>query len=167
MPTIEEARIADGITRAEFAKIIVSYMNTPFYTASHVHYVEGGAPSEYGISSYKAGQCNTFSDLSQAPADLQPYIIKSCELGLMGLEADGQTVKSAFNPNKEMTLAEVSTTMSRLLRGTRYQGSEEWRYQNHLLALQKAEIIPQNIDPMRKELRGNIFIFLMKIKEPL
>jgi hypothetical protein len=80
----------------------------------------------------------------------------------MGLEADGQTVKPAFKPNEPITLAEVATTISRLLRGETYRGSEEWRYQNHLLALQKTGIIPRNVDPMRKELRGSVFMFLKK-----
>ncbi|MDR0651379.1 MAG: hypothetical protein LBG59_08535, partial [Candidatus Peribacteria bacterium] len=55
-----------------------------------------------------------------------------------------------------VTLAEVATTLSRLLRGETYKGDEEWRYHNHLLALQKAGIIPRNSDPMRNEQRGNI-----------
>ncbi|MDR2415902.1 MAG: S-layer homology domain-containing protein [Candidatus Peribacteria bacterium] len=100
-----------------------------------------------------------FNDISNQSADLQSYIIKACELGLMGLEADGQTVKSTFKPNETITLAEVATTISRFLRGATYRGSEEWRYQNHLLALQKAGIIPRNVNPMRPELRGNIFVF--------
>jgi hypothetical protein len=81
----------------------------------------------------------------------------------MGLEADGQTVKSAFKPHETITLAEVATIISRLLRGTAYKGSEQWRYHNHLLALQKANIIPQNIDPMKQELRGNVLTFLYLI----
>jgi hypothetical protein len=78
----------------------------------------------------------------------------------MGLQADGITPKSNFIPNEAITLAEVATTVSRLLRGETYKGSEERWYHNHLLALQKAGIIPRNVDPMRKELRGTVFSFL-------
>ncbi|MDR2190167.1 MAG: hypothetical protein LBP53_03065 [Candidatus Peribacteria bacterium] len=81
----------------------------------------------------------------------------------MGLQSDETAPKTYFIPNDTITLAEIATTISRLLRGNAYQGSEKWRYHNHLLALQKAGIIPRNIDPMRKELRGNIFQMLMKI----
>jgi hypothetical protein len=105
----------------------------------------------------------TFSDLNQAPADLQPFIINVCELGLMGLNADGVTPKDYFIPNEPITLAEVATTISRLLRGNTYRGIEEWWYHNHLLALQKAGMIPQNVDPMRPEPRGNVFTLLRKI----
>jgi hypothetical protein len=34
----------------------------------------------------------------------------------MGLQADGTTPKKAFDPNETITLAEVATTVSRLLR---------------------------------------------------
>ncbi|MDR2190835.1 MAG: hypothetical protein LBP53_06815 [Candidatus Peribacteria bacterium] len=116
---------------------------------------------EENLSTTERGQCHSFSDLNQATPDLQSSIIQACQLGLMGLKADGKTVKSAFSPNATITTAEIATTISRLLRGNAYQGSEKWRYHNHLLTLQKADIIPRNIDPMRKELRGTVFQMLM------
>jgi hypothetical protein len=79
----------------------------------------------------------------------------------MGLNADGKTAQSAFYPNDTITLAEVATIISRLLRDNTYRGSEEWWYHSHLLALQKADIIPRNIDPMKQELRGNVLLILM------
>ncbi|MDR2190256.1 MAG: hypothetical protein LBP53_03555 [Candidatus Peribacteria bacterium] len=82
----------------------------------------------------------------------------------MGYYSDGKTVKSAFSPNATLTTAEVATTISRLLRGNANQGNEQWRYHNHLLALQKAGIIPRNIDPMKKELRGSIFQMLYQVQ---
>jgi hypothetical protein len=78
----------------------------------------------------------------------------------MGLQADGITPQNRFLPNENIILSEVATIISRLLRWTSYKGTDEWRYQNHLLALQKAGIIPRNVDPMRKELRANVFILL-------
>jgi hypothetical protein len=147
MPTLEAARLSDTITRAEMAKIIVSFdTNTksplpPFTKGSE--------------------KCTTFSDLNQTNTELQNYIIQACELGLMGLNADGKTAQSAFHPNDAITLAEVATIVSRLLRDNTYRGSEEWWYHSHLLALQKANIIPRNVDPMREELRGNVLLILM------
>jgi hypothetical protein len=81
----------------------------------------------------------------------------------MGYYSDGQTVKPAFNPNDTITLAEVATTISRLLRGTKYRGNEQWRYQNHLLALQKAGVIERVANPMRRELRGNVLTIFYKL----
>jgi hypothetical protein len=33
--------------------------------------------------------CAQFKDLAQANEDLQPYLIESCQLGLMGMHGDG------------------------------------------------------------------------------
>ncbi|MDR0369106.1 MAG: hypothetical protein LBH96_00800 [Candidatus Peribacteria bacterium] len=62
-----------------------------------------------------------------------------------------------------ITKAEIATVISRMLRGSANNGAEQWRYQNHLLALRKEEIIRQDIDPMTKETRGNVFIMLSRI----
>jgi hypothetical protein len=109
--------------------------------------------------------CENFTDLNQTNPELQSYIIQACELGLMGYYSDGITIKPTFNPNANLPLAEVATTVSRLLRGEKYKGSEEWRYQNHLLALQKAEFIPFNLDPMKKESRKEVYEILRRISQ--
>jgi hypothetical protein len=189
MPTLEAARLNDTITRAEMAKMISVYAEnvlgitppslrdtspavlregkqrnlsimqedknneTPtFSSRSTAGVAEGGG-------AMSSEQC-IFSDLNQAPADFQPFIIQACELGLMGLNADGKTPQEHFNPNETITLAEVATIVSRLLREEKYKGSEQWRYHSHLLALQKADLIPRNVDPMRPEPRGNVFVLL-------
>jgi hypothetical protein len=60
--------------------------------------------------------CVDFADLKTAPLDLQPFIVQACQLGLMGLQADGETEKKNFNPMATVNLAEVATIISRLLR---------------------------------------------------
>jgi hypothetical protein len=65
----------------------------------------------------------------------------------MGYYADGQTTQPTFNPNAPMTVAELATTVSRLLWGTYFRGSDQWRYHNHLLAIQKSHLIPMNFSP--------------------
>jgi hypothetical protein len=69
-------------------------------------------------------------------------------------------LKPAFSPNASITVAEVATILSRILRWETYKGSEQWRYHNHLLALQKAGIIPRAVDSMSQAFRGNIFTML-------
>ena len=107
--------------------------------------------------------CSNFKDISQINEELQGYVIESCELGLMGYRADGTTVKPLFNPNTIPTRAEVATVISRLLRRGKNQGSEQYRYQNHLIALHKAGIINSIEQPMILETRGNVFLMLMRI----
>jgi hypothetical protein len=145
MPTYEAFRSDDVITRAEMAKVIVKYAKmTP--------------PTLRATSSV----C-TFTDLDQAPADLQPFIVQACVLGLMGYYSDGITIKSSFSPNDFLTRAEVGVILSRLLRGNKYAGTEENWYRRHLQALREEEIMQYIDAPMMQELRGNVFLMLMRI----
>jgi hypothetical protein len=132
----------EGITRAEMAKAIVSI--TPAVLR-------------------ESEKCSAFSDLNQAPVPLQSSIIQSCELGLMGYWANGEDVKPAFSPNEIITRAEVATVISRTLRGETYRGTEEFWYNNHLLALEKAGIIVDGKAPLSKETRGDILEILKRI----
>jgi hypothetical protein len=56
----------------------------------------------------------------------------------------------------------VATIVSRLFRWETYKGTEQRRYQNHLLALQKADIIPFGVEPMKEETRREVFTILQK-----
>ncbi|GHV22455.1 hypothetical protein FACS189428_4550 [Clostridia bacterium] len=108
--------------------------------------------------------CSQFSDLSQAGADLQSYIIQSCQLGLMGMDGDGIGVQESFLPKNSITRAEVGTVLSRLLRGTTYatQLGDETYYGRHLQALKKAGIMNFISNPDMIELRGNILLMFWK-----
>ncbi|MDR2189734.1 MAG: hypothetical protein LBP53_00630 [Candidatus Peribacteria bacterium] len=140
------------LTRAEMAKMMVTI--TALIKERTNKLVSTGRT--------KKEQCSTFSDLNQANEKLQPFIIKACELGLMGLQANGITLKTHFIPNETITIAEVATILSRFLRGNKYQGSEQRRYHNHLLALQQINFMPLNINPMNKERKTNVFEMLIK-----
>jgi hypothetical protein len=139
MSTFEAFRSVDPITRAEMAKVIVAFIrhsdDDPEYNEGEdeeSRYNNYSIEAEQGkslhnnvyaldsvlqpLASSQNDKCSAFSDLKAAPLDLQPSIIQACQLGLMGLQADGTTPKKAFDPNETITLAEVATTVSRLLR---------------------------------------------------
>jgi hypothetical protein len=146
MPTLTQARLSDAITRAEMAKVMVAFIrhseDDPEYNEgedeesrynnysleaeqeislddnvhSLVSSLQPMASAQNDVVYVQNDKCTAFSDLSTAPLDLQSYIIQACQLGLMGLETDGTTPKKAFDPNETITLAEVATTISRLLR---------------------------------------------------
>jgi hypothetical protein len=109
-------------------------------------------------------ECSQFQDVSEVPTELQPYIIQSCELGLMGMYDDGIQVQDNFFPKNSITRAEVGTILSRLLRGTTYatQEGDETYYSRHLQALKKAGIMNFISNPDMLELRGNILLMLWK-----
>ena len=81
----------------------------------------------------------------------------------MGRQADGETVGTYFHPHNSITRAETATVLSRMLRGNTYRGSDERWYQNHLLALKRAEVLQQDVSPSAKELRENVFAILYKM----
>jgi hypothetical protein len=53
--------------------------------------------------------------------------------------------------------------LSRMLRGETYVGTETFWYENHLQALKKAWIIMDNLAPISKETRGDVFAMLSRI----
>jgi hypothetical protein len=81
----------------------------------------------------------------------------------MGYHSDGETTKEYFSPTEEITRAEVATIISRMLRGNTYKGTEEERYQKHLLALRKEDIIQTDRNPMEVELREYVFLMLYRV----
>jgi hypothetical protein len=105
MLTYEDFRPHDAITRAEMAKIVVSY----------IALID---PNRLPVS--ESSQCSTFKDLNQVNEELQSYIIHACQFGLMGYRSDGLTQKPHFDPNDKITRAEVATVISRMLRGNTY-----------------------------------------------
>jgi hypothetical protein len=50
-----------------------------------------------------------------------------------------------------------------MLRGNIYKGTEEERYQKHLWALKKEDIIQTDRNPMEVELRGYVFLMLYRV----
>jgi DNA-binding XRE family transcriptional regulator len=150
MKSFEQARIPDAITRAEMAKMITVYAQTFMQKKTDVS---------------KFSQCSAFSDIREVNPELQYFILASCELGLMGYYANGKDVQQNFRPNDTITRAEVGTLLSRLLRENTYAGADEQWYQKHLSALKKAEIMTLIDIPMMLELRGNMFIMLMRMED--
>ena len=107
-------------------------------------------------------KCN-FTDMDTENTEMKFYSKLACQLGLMGLDANGTQV-STFSPNDEVTRAQFGTVLSRTLRGNQYNGGEPF-YSNHLDALQKAEIMKHIDAPENKELRWYVMLMLMRSVE--
>ena len=107
-------------------------------------------------------KCN-FSDMDIENTEMKFYSKLACQLGLMGLDANGLQV-STFSPNDEVTRAQFGTVLSRTLRGNQYNGGEPF-YIFHLNALQKAVIMKQIDTPENKELRWYVMLMLMRSVE--
>jgi gamma-glutamyl:cysteine ligase YbdK (ATP-grasp superfamily) len=81
--TYELVRISDAIIRQEMAKVISVFAENLLHKTPDIENVA----------------CTQFSDLSAANADLQPYVVESCQLGLMGMQGDGVGVQESFFPH--------------------------------------------------------------------
>jgi hypothetical protein len=102
-----------------------------------------------------------FTDNNQANKDLLPYITQVCELGIMGVQSDGKTPLTKFNPNAYVTRAEFGTVLSRVLYGTTNNtSSPQWR-EGHLNNLKKSNII-NVVTPNLQEQRGWIMTMLYR-----
>jgi hypothetical protein len=127
-----------AITRAEMAKMLSVY-----------------ATEVLGYEADTSKACN-FTDIDSVKGDLHDYIIKSCQLGLMG---QGIT---AFRPYDTISRAEFGTALSRTLWGNQYEGGTPY-YANHLNALKAAGIMNQIANAeSTKEVRGYVMLMLMR-----
>jgi hypothetical protein len=91
MRTIQKARIHDGITRAEMAKIVSVYSK---------NILGKDIPNKKPL-------CKAFNDMNTVNTELQGHIVSACELDLMGYYSNGTTIKPQFDPNDLITRAEV------------------------------------------------------------
>jgi len=145
LPTIQQADLTGVLVRRYLAKMISNFAIKQL----------GKTPNTWMV-------CD-FTDIENQNAEIQFYIKLACQLGLMGLDADGIPVK-LFSPKEEVNRAQFGTVLSRTLRGNQYNGGEPF-YSNHLDALQKAEIMKYIDAPGNKELREYVMLMLMRSVE--
>lgn len=156
MCPIEQANLDGYLYRDHFAKMISAYAiwvlwRTPDTTKPW---------------------CDQFDDIADDTVELKNYIKLACQLNLMWMESDWQTVKKSFDPHSILTRAEFGTVFSRLLFGDKYNVKDEsavyqdpgfW-YKWHLQALKEYGVMTQ-IDgtwPAYKEKRWRVMLMLMR-----
>lgn len=119
MDTIQEAKMEDTITRAEMAKMISQYMIK----------VLGKMPDTTKVC--------TFQDIGDVANDLQFYIKLSCQLSIMGIDANENPLVF-FNPYGLVNRAQFATILSRSMRGNMYNQNGDDYYTQHIKALKDA-----------------------------
>ena len=142
-PSIQSANIDGKLIRKDMAKMITNFainvLKKPLNTWANC----------------------TFSDITTQSKEAQTYATAACQLGLMGYDSNGKTVKSTFNPNAEVDRAQFGTILSRLLYGDKYNGGKTY-YTNHLDALKNAWVMSKIDTPTQKELRGYVMLMMMR-----
>ena len=139
---IEKARLTDGLTRAELAKMMSQYMTKVLWkTPAETEKVE-------------------YADVDESLWDLADFIQTAYAYKIMGINADGTPLKN-FNPNGKVTRAEYATVFSRVLFGDKYNKSEWNYYEDHLNALKEAGILT-NTAPTIQEIRGWVMLMMYR-----
>ena len=136
MPTIEEAKMNDEIIRAEIAKMLANWVKS------------------LGRTPDTSKSCN-FKDISWVKGDLYTAIIESCQLGIMW-----QWITD-FRPFDRITKWEVSTAVSRIIWGNKYNWWEPF-YSKHMDALKDIWVLKDIYNPNTNELRWNVMVMLMR-----
>lgn len=138
---IDKAKLNKKITRAELAKMIVKFMSWNLQKE----------PIITETANYKDVDSENLGDLAW-------YIQLAYQYQIMGIKADW-TPTEKFNPNKTVTRAEFATVLSRVLYGSRYNQSGINYYEQHIEALEKANIL-SNTNPNLIEARWRIITML-------
>ena len=142
MNDIDRARLSDGLTRAELAKMMSQYMTKVLWKKL--------------VDSEKA----EYSDVDESLGDLADYIQIAYAYKIMWINADGTPIKN-FNPSGKVTRAEYATVFSRVLYGDKYNKSEWNYYEDHLNALKEAGILT-NTTPTIQEIRGWVMLMMYR-----
>jgi hypothetical protein len=137
MSPIDNANMYGELTRGQLSKMISNW-----------------AESELGRTVDETAVCS-FTDTNTAEGDLATYVVKACQMGLMG---QGIT---AFRPNDKVTRGEFGTTLSRAIWGDKYDGANPY-YANHLAALSQEGIMTKISEPNNLEIRGWVMLMLQR-----
>ncbi len=104
-------------------------------------------------------------DTDRQSEEIQQYMITACQLGLMGLESDGITPATSFNPTTALNKAQLATVLSRMMYGPMHDNNEEGFWVGHVAALQEAGIITITTDLFDPLKRAYAMIMLMRTVE--
>ena len=146
MPSIEEATPDGYVKRWHLAKMLVNYSVNVLWKKIPA------IPKE----------CKNWSDDKDFESDeIRDYAEKACALWLMWVDTENHK----FNPNQEVTRAQLGTTISRMLYGDKFQWGFPY-YEKHLKILNQKNIMKNVENPQdRIELRKWVWIMLMRVKD--
>jgi hypothetical protein len=103
-----------------------------------------------------------FDDIDSQSEEIQQYIIIACQLGLMGLESDGITPATSFNPTIPLNKAQLATILSRMMYGPMHDNNEEGFWVGHVQAMQEVGIITITTDLFDPLKRAYALLMLMR-----
>ncbi len=145
---IEDVRLNDWLNRQEMAKI------------SSIFAIEflGKNPDES-----KQNFCSQYLDMWKVDNEMKFFISQSCELWYMWYESNWIDTLRNFRPYTELTLAEASTILSRIVRWNKYMMNWKWRFLKHLYAVYEKWLIDDIEDPYAIITRWDVYKMLYRL----
>jgi hypothetical protein len=145
-PTIQQANLDSLIQRKILAKMLSQFAikviwKTPDTTKSCI-----------------------FTDIWSQTQEMKSYIKLACQLWLMWYHGDGVTQKDVFDPEDTLTRAEFGTTLSRLIRWTKYANGNPY-YSKHLSALKEHNIMTLINTPSMQEKKWWVLLMMHRVYE--
>lgn len=138
MASFELSDMEDILTRAELARLFVAWVDKFLYV-------------ETDDDLY----CRGMADTRDLDEDTQRDIMRSCQMGLMGVGME------RFDPHGLVTRAQSATVLSRALWRQTHDGGSPW-YAAHIDALVDAGLMMHGY-PERLETRGYFMTMLMRV----
>lgn len=111
----------NGITTKE--DCVEADMDGPLIRKHAAKFISNYAMNVLGKTRDTTKVCE-FSDMEGESREMKVYAVLACQLGIMGLEADGKTPDIVFNPNSNIDKAMFATMLSRLLYGSEYDNND-------------------------------------------
>ena len=140
--SIDQANMLGTLKRVDMAKMMANY-----------------AVEVLGKTPDTSKSCD-FNDVSNETSEMQSYVVKACQLGLMGIDANGDA-NDSFNPQGIVTRAQFGTVLSRALYGDVNEGGTPY-YAEHLQALKDAGIMTNISNPNSLEIRGYVMLMMQR-----
>lgn len=138
---IDRAKLKKKITRAELAKMMVVFMSWTLQKEPIITW-----------------EVNYRDVDTEKLWELAWYIELAYQYQIMWIDKDWNPIED-FNPGKTVTRAEFATVLSRVLYGNTYNQSGTNYYEQHIKALEKANIL-NNTNPNLVEARWRIMTML-------
>jgi hypothetical protein len=95
--------------------------------------------------------------------EMKFFISQSCELWYMWYESNWIDTLRNFRPYTELTLAEASTILSRIVRWNKYMMNWKWRFLKHLYAVYEKWLIDDIEDPYAIITRWDVYKMLYRL----
>ena len=148
MPTIQQARLNNTITREQLAKMMVEFMSKVLGKKP----IKTDVPKYIDVTVEGRGQ------------EMYDYIVLAYQYQIMGIDAKWRPIQK-FKPGGKVTRAEFATVLSRVLFGSTFNQSGPNYREGHIGALEDAGILT-NTDPTITELRWWIILMLYRSQQP-